>query len=363
MKRRIFVVNLVMILAVVLLVTGCAAPSASPPEQEPSEQEGMTWWQKEGLPQILIDAQLTRAESICTKYSSVKWADDIEKITLGRVTINRVYEQSLYATADALMALEAGIVGFGGVWNPSFPGRLPLYDIFHHPGLMPNQGTSDPVIRDIVDKYPCYLEQFDEDKVVYLANTVHMRSDIHSVKPIRTIDDLKGKVIVCTSEDAAKSLALLGASATVMTGTDAYMAVQTGVADGIFSAWGWAEIYNFHEVAPYHYIVMLCPGTMTWLYSRDFFDQLTPLEQNALLAYGMECVFGMTKGNAWSSQAYRDAIPDENFCYISPEDEAKMKQTFAPSWEKWANDMEELGYPGNDILADIEYYIKAYTFG
>ncbi|GAI40480.1 unnamed protein product, partial [marine sediment metagenome] len=41
----------------------------------------------------------------------------------------------------------------------------------------------------------------------------------------------------------------------------------------------------------------------------------------------------------------------------------KVRGLFKPAWDAWAYDMESLGYPGKDILADAIRLVDGYTYG
>ncbi len=354
-KRWFKLIGAICLAAVIAIpfAAGCAAPAPAP-APAPVEEELETL--------ILKFATSGGEASINTILGQVPWPDYVEKVTFGRVKVDRYFSQTLVKRAEQARAVETGLADFTMLWNPSIPGKYPLMDLFHLPGLMSNQATSNVVMWDLFQIYPQFEEQFG-DKVVRILNTVHMRSDLHTIKPIRNLEELQGKVIAATNAPGAEVLAALGASPTIMVGADAYLAAEKGVIDGIFSAWGWVEIFHLSEVTEYHTLLGLSPGTASWLFNAETWKKFTPVEQMLLKQYEIEGMYHMMQGNVYSSMGIRDTIPKDRFIEWPPEEMSKVKELFRPAWDKWAEEMEALGYPGKAILADAIRLLDGYIYG
>jgi len=355
MTRKLVVFGLILALLALPLVA-CAKPAPAPtPAPAPKPEKELESF-------TIKHSTMGQPGCIGNIYVMKPWMDYVEKVTQGRVTVDFYPACALHSVKDALMALETGITDMTWIWNPATPGRFPLMDLFSLPGLMPNQATSNKVLWELFDKYPCFNEQYG-DEIVITHGAVHMRGDLHTVKPIRTLKELQGKIIACQDDTGAKALSTLGASTTVMVGSDCYVGAQRGVIDGIFCAWGWVNIFKFHEVAPYHTLLSICPGTTSWGFNRKTWDRFTPFEQMLLKEYKYQGMFNMSRGNVYDSMTVRESIPKENFIELPREDMDRVRELFRPSWEKWADDMEALGYPGHDILEDALHYLDCYFYG
>jgi TRAP-type C4-dicarboxylate transport system substrate-binding protein len=190
-----------------------------------------------------------------------------------------------------------------------------------------------------------------------------MTSNIHSRTPIRSLAELKGKIIGATSQPAVDALNSLGASGTLMTSApDIYLAMQRGVIDGMFAAWAWVENVKLLEVAPYHLMLQICPGSVSYVMRNETFNKFTPVEQFMLKQYKYEGIYRNDKGAiTGSAMTMRAQIPASNFFQLSAADREEMKKLFQPSWDKWVKDMGALGYPANDILKDTLSLVNGYT--
>lgn len=355
--------------AAVLLIgysVGCAAEPAAPPPPEEEEEE-------EAQPVAPADEAL---ETFTIKQSSgfskeggwVKWIEEpwgeyIVSCCDGRVTREMYYDGALTAFPDTIEAVEAGIADIAFVWAPIHSGLFPLMEMFSLPGLMKNQMTSDAVMNELWDKYPQFSQQFDDLHVINNWQMVNMRADLHSVEPIRTLDDLKGKVIATHDDQSAKALNELGASAQVMNMQDYYMSCKQGVVDAVFAAWGTVNTTNLTEVANYHTMLGLSPGTSFWFINKDTWNKFTDFEQRLIMAYRYQGPFQGSRANVWQLLEITAPIPEENFFFLSQEDQDTMAELFDPAWQDWATRVEDMGYPGDAILADAKEFLRGYTLG
>ena len=212
-----------------------------------------------------------------------RFAKEIEDITGGRAKVTFFPPNSVTPFKDWLQATGAGLLDIGFVWHPVLPGKFPQMDLFSLPGLVPNQTIGSVVYWRMREEFPQMADLFTiQDNVVDLGTYVAMGSQLHTRAPIRSLADLKGKVFAAQDPAGAKALEMLGASASVMIGSDAYLALQRGSVDGVLCAWGWVNNFKLNEVTKYHTLLNLNPGSYSEVMNRDSFDKLTPVEQARL---------------------------------------------------------------------------------
>lgn len=292
-----------------------------------------------------------------------KW---IEEATGGRAKVTIYPSNSLVSIKDVYRALQQGICDTTWVWGPAVPGAFPVTDLFSLPGFSPNQATANLVVNRLYEKYPEMKKQFSP-KVKHISTQVHMRTDLHSSEPIRSLADLKGKVIGCQDEKTAVAMSKLGASATKMLVPDMYHSVERGTIKGTVQAWGSVASQHMYEVVKYHTLIGIGTGTSHWMWSQKTWDKFTPEEQAKLAKLGPWLQNGVVQGNIDMRVAVLDKfiVPEKGHEMIvwSDEDMKKMRELFKPMWDKWAEDMEAKGYPGKKILKDAIRLIKAYSRG
>ena len=204
-------------------------------------------------------------------------------------------------------------------------------------------------------------------KVKHISTQVHMRSDLHSTVPIRSLDDLKGKVIACQNDKVAKAMSLLGASATQMQIPDMYTAVERGVVKGTVQAWGSFAVNHMYEVLKYHTLIGVATGTSHWLWCKKTWDKFTPEEQKKLELLAPWFQNFISTGNIAMSQGPREkhVTPEKGHEFIkwSESDMNRMKELFKPIWDQKAKELNDKGYPGNKIIREGEKLMTVYSNG
>ncbi len=277
-----------------------------------------------------------------------RFAAQLEEVTGGRATVTFFPPNSVTPFKDWLQSTGSGLLDIGFVWHPILPGKFLQMELFSLPGLAKNQTIDSVVYWRLREEYPEMGNLFTkEDNVVELATFVAMGSHLHSSKPIRQLSDLKGKVFAAQDSSGVKVLERLGASASVMVGPDAYLALQRGAIDGVLCAWGWVNNFKLNEVTTYHTLLNLNPGTYSTVMNKDTYDKLTPEEQQHLADIRPLYFFYNTTDSAAAAMAN---IPPENIFTLSEGDRAELTDKMRPLWDEWVQKADAAGMPGQKIL-------------
>jgi len=360
-------IGLVVIL-MALLMGGCAKPAPTPapapaPAPTPSPAPAPTPAPTPELESFTLKMGVPyRPNEFYDKGFLLPVKDFIEEFTEGRCEVEIYYNSALNNWKDAYEAVDSGINDLTEQLHQTTPGMFPLHDLFTLPGLAANVITTNAVQLELMSIYPQFREQYG-DNVIPATESLGMRSDLHTLKPIRSLEELKGKVIACSSESGVVTVNALGASGTVMVGADVYTAAQTGAIDGAFCAWGFVWTAKLHEVLPYHTLLELSPCTTAWITNKKTWDSFSPREQKIMEAFGRNMMMRANRCQVVKSMRVRDLIAEDHFFQFSVEDMNKIQELFKPSWEKWANDVEALGYPGHDILKDYIRLRDGFNYG
>jgi TRAP-type C4-dicarboxylate transport system substrate-binding protein len=266
---------------------------------------------------------------------------------------------------DHYRSLEAGIIDFAFVNTGVSPGVFPLSELFQVPGIASIIAASNLAFIDLFDKYPEFEKQFSA-KVKYIATCQFLLSDLHSIKPIRSLADLKGMKIGCQTPESARAMELLGASASTIAWPDMYIQLERGVVDGVIAAWAIVNITHLHEIAKYHTLLRLSPGIAHWLFSRNTWNKFTPEEQKKFELFGA----ALTNKTAWSvvstshDMRFKEITPEKGHTTIelSPKDKEQVKKLFKPLWDEWTARMKSKGYPAEAILQDTLKWTEMYSY-
>ena len=287
-----------------------------------------------------------------------RYAKQIEAITNGRAKVTFFPPNSVSPFKDWLQSTGAGLLDIGFVWHPVLPGKFPQMELFTLPGLSKNQTLASIVYWRLRDQFPEMGKLFaDQDNVVDLATYIAMGSHLHSRSPIRTLGDFKGKVFAAQDSAGVGALEKLGASASVMVGPDAYLALQRGAVDGVLCAWGWVNNFKLNEVTAYHTLLNLNPGSYTTVMNKDTFAMLTPEEQQHLLDLNTTYFFYNTTDGAAAAMA---SIPPENVFTLSAADGDALGSQLQSFRDEWVQKADAAGMPGRKILDEAVRLMKLY---
>jgi tripartite ATP-independent transporter DctP family solute receptor len=106
------------------------------------------------------------------------------------------------------------------------------------------------------------------------------RSFYNKVKPIKSMDDLKGmKIRVIQSDIFVDMMTALGANATPLPYGEVYSSIQTGVIDGAENNWPSYESSGHYEVAPNYTLDQHLIVPEVLVMSKVSWDKLSPEDQ------------------------------------------------------------------------------------
>ncbi len=291
------------------------------------------------------------------------WGEAVKSITQGRVTYTLFGSQSLNKIPDAFEATVSGVADVNHLIEQAIPGRFLLADIFTLPGIIPNQAVANQAYRELMEMYPQFLEQYKGVKVLWAS--VNMPADLHSKVPIKSLSDLKGKIIGCQNAASASALKALGASASIITIAEAYSSLERGVIDGAVVAWGTYWSWRLFEVTKHHTLLHIAPVTSAYIANEKKLAKISPADQNAILMMSKELGPNLTarcNANTRSMVLAREATKEKGheFYELSIDDKAKATASYKPIWDKWVAEVTKAGYPGQKILDDLLRLIEKY---
>lgn len=287
-----------------------------------------------------------------------RFAAHIEDVTGGRAKVEFFPPNSVTPFGDWLQATGTGLLDLGFVWHPVLSGKFVQMELFSLPGLAKNQTIATAVYWRLREQFPEMGNLYSpEDNVVELATFVAMGTHLHTKEPIRSLEDFKGKVFGAQAPAGVKVLEQLGASASVMVGSDAYLGLQRGTIDGVLAAWGWVNNFKLNEVSDYHTLLNLNPGSYSSVMNKDTHAKLTPEEQKHLADITPMYFFYNTTDSAAAATA---DIPAENIFSLSAEDQAELVEKMRPEWSAWVEKADAAGLPGQEILDEAVRLMKLY---
>jgi len=147
---------------------------------------------------------------------------------------------------------------------------------------------------------------------VIMANYIYGERHTNTTKAIRTVNDFQGlKIRVPNNTIQIKGIEIMGATPTPMALGDVYTSIQTGVIDGMENPLTTILDQKTYEVAKFVTLDGHIKNFSTWLCGTQFFNSLTPQQQQWLVESGTEAAEwnnkNYEKDNAAAIQTLKNA--------------------------------------------------------
>jgi len=352
MKNRILLIFLAVVLVVSLVAfAACKAEEEAPLVEE--EEEAST-----EVFEFNYACPVAPAGDYFEKWQA--WADDIERVTDGRVKITLYWGGALGAATDQLDMLESGIADIVYHCEAWTPGMFPLSQLPALPFLC---ATPTGVFN-----YGRYLLQWDEctefDDYKVLLNFAPPGCLLwFTDKKVTTLEDIKGLKIRTGGGVFARIPEALGASAVSIPTADMYMSLERKIAQGTTVDPAYVEIAKVYEVLKYAIETPLYDGIHSVLMSKKAWDSL-PIDLQQIIDKYLEetWIDWLVYCIEWESSAIATAAENGvEFYSLSDAEMARWKELLEPIVDDWIEEMEAEGVPAReavDIVRKLTKYEK-----
>jgi TRAP-type transport system periplasmic protein len=173
-----------------------------------------------------------------------EWCRDLERRSGGSVKATLFPDGLLTPATQTFDSVITGIadIGFGPMGVT--PGRFPLTEVMEQPLGIRSASMMTRLSNDFFRAFR--PKEYQRVKVLFLLSA--NPGLLHTKKPVRKLEDLKGMKVRCLGGNAAKVLKSLGAVPIVIPTGDTYDALRKGIVDGVVAAWDSLETLKWGEV-------------------------------------------------------------------------------------------------------------------
>jgi len=266
-----------------------------------------------------------------------KFTDRVKEITKGGVLIEALPVATIVPQAEALDAVKAGLLDAASGTMAYQGGKEPAaafwdltagYDNPMHLLMWYKLGGGMEIMNKIAARWDA----------VFLGPVILGLESIPSKKPIRSIADFRGVKMRSPDGIPAEIFAKLGASVSVMPGTEVYTALDTGKIDA--TDWGTLSVNDeagYNRIAPY----AIYPGihsmnSVDFLIRKTRWNALTNEQRAAITAAVEEWSL-----STWMSQELEDRkasakrSPDTLVTWGEKE-KGELRAVARGVWESWS---------------------------
>ena len=361
MKKVLWVITIILIFG--LSFTGCSQSEPSETTTSPSKTTSTisTTTQATDSEPIVLSLGEYLPSTHWRAVAAQEWADKIEAATNGRVKINTYMAGTLVGPDQAWVEVKNGtcdIYEIPGQYQPSiFPITIATQRFFYG---VKNIETVYSVYDQLTKDFPEFAAEWSDVKVLFCCPGGIQ--SLHTSKPVRTLEDLKGMNIRTTGSWLKETFSILGASTVAIPPTDLYTSLQKGIADGHVHPMEAIESLRTAEILPYTTNLGLCDGAPSrFCINWDTWNNL-PDDIQKILGDGFEEWSNMDREALRKS--YDNAIEfaeqyDHEWINLSEEDQAKFNQALEQEALIAAKELDDQGLPGSEILARVQELIKS----
>ncbi|WP_423798633.1 TRAP transporter substrate-binding protein [Neobacillus sp. SAB-20_R2A] len=286
-----------------------------------------------------------------------KWENLVAEKTNGRVKIVSYHANQLGTSNTMLQDLAGGVFDIAPLSPILFnDSELFPYTISNLAFALPNADTGTKVMAKFLKKYNTAKQ------VEILATGNADPYVIWSTKPIKSLEDLKGKKIRAISEVHVELVKSWGASPVATPVADMYEALQKGTLDGaVFSMVG-GEAWKYAEVAPY--VTNIAVSTPTFMPSMNK-EAYNKLPEDLQKMFKEE--LGPALAQLWSdhySQFTDKAVenlnknPKGGVITLTEDQQKPFKKDSKKIWDAWVKTADDKGYDGEKMMKDFKAFLQ-----
>ena len=273
--------------------------------------------------------------------------DQIEQRTNGKIKMKYYVAQALGKAAEHYSMVSTGRVEMGEFTTGFGPGVFPLSDVLQLPFNWTNSLLGSIVANEMLRKG--YLDEtFRRDvKVISLNLTETLK--IWTLKPVSSMEGLKGLRLRVAGGLDAQTIGALGAAAISMPLPEVYPALEKGVLDGGVFGFRTGMDFKYPEVTKYVIDVPICIAVHMNIMNKKLFDSLPKATQATLDEIFNEFMFHWSNTIDILEQDAKDIAVEKfgvKIATLPPGEIDKMKAATARVKDEWIAEMEKKGLPG-----------------
>jgi TRAP-type C4-dicarboxylate transport system substrate-binding protein len=279
------------------------------------------------------------------------WADEVAKRSNGSLTIKVYPSLQLGGTAPGMYnQVLSGVADIAFVTPGYTPTVFPRIGIAELPYLSKDAEHATRIMHALYDKY--IADDFKNVKMIaYWAVDSHA---IQSVKPITSLEDLKGKKIRSPSSVQSDVVKALGAVPVNMPITNVYTSLERGVIDAFFAGPSASFSFKLNEVVKA--ITTGGPGgnlPLIIVMNKKSYEALSP-EHKKIIDETSGFALGLRGAKAYDAQGAKNLElarkrPDVQLLQFSEAEQAKVHKAAEPMIEAWIAAREKQGIKAREM--------------
>lgn len=292
-----------------------------------------------------------------------RWAEEVEDLTDGGVTVRLHYSESLVDADESAQATLDGRADLSQVGSIYAASDLSMFTVVELPFETDNSEVQMSAIERLYEENETYREDFDRQGVRLLFPLPLGNATVGLEEEAEDLQDLSGRSLRAGGLTSDAMLAA-GANPVGMTANDIYESMSRGVVDGYTSlALANLATFGLSEATPH----IVDPGIGAYsssivVVNEDLFQSMPDQYQEALLEASDNGISnGLEELDALGETACQELTESgAEFTSFSDEEVADWKEEAAMA-QDWVERYEERGYDARSVLEDYRRIIEEET--
>jgi TRAP-type C4-dicarboxylate transport system substrate-binding protein len=331
MKKEIFLVSLVVVLAASLLLAVSAKPAAQP--KKAMHIRFSTW-----------HPPVTRE----VKTVFIPMLEELKKRSGGRITYTMYAGGALGKGPEHYDIVAKGLSDMGYFTATWTPGRFPLSDVLSLAAWVDGKDIGVDIGNAMYERI--LNQEFPGVKMIELNGCI--QAFLWTRKPVRTLEDCKGLRIRTPGGHQTNYIKALGAEPVFMPLGDVYLSMETGTVDGLVTCPPLVLAFKLNEVAKYGTLTTFGCVTEGVIMNMDSW-QKTPDDLKPIIEEVCSNPFSTTGGltrEVYKVMMNEIANTGVEFYTLPPEEEERWFKGFRDMTRKWVADLEKKGLPAKKAV-------------
>lgn len=288
-----------------------------------------------------------------------QWCKEVEKRTKGRVKISYFPSGTLTPPPQTYDSVVKGIADIGHTLAAYSAGRFLLTEVLGQPIGFTSGYQATMTCNEYYKKFK--PKEFDDTKIMYIHG--HGPGTFQTVKPLSSIDQIKGLRIKANTENAGIASAM-GAAPVALPITETYDACLKGLLDGLLlpieplKGWKFADVIKTVFVSP----PMAYTAPIPVFMNKDKWNSLPKDIQDTIEKINEEWVVKQAKQWNELDKEAADLAKQKGIKIIklSKEQNDKVAEKMKAVKEEWVKKTSAKGLPAQEALDFCIDYVKTH---
>jgi TRAP-type C4-dicarboxylate transport system substrate-binding protein len=284
------------------------------------------------------------------------WVKAVEADSGGTLKIQMFYGGTLGHFGVNYDRVVDGVADIGFILTALAGGKLKQQDVAALPYETKNSVEAAAAMWKLYEKG---ITAAEFNQVKPLGIWVFPNAALHTIEPVKTLEDVKGKKIVASNLIAAKVTTALGGTPITLGPHEAYQAISRGTAQGGLMPFTGMAIFKVHEVTKHHLDEALGSDGAAIIMNKQSYEKL-PAKAKAAIDKHSYLSLSRKLGEKTQEDWVRTRnIVKSSVSKLGPAEQKKWQEALAPIAKEWAANT-----PGGDkVLAAFRAEVAAERAG